>query len=47
MATLADLVFDCGHAASLDRFWQAVLDHYQIAPYDQAERDRLTEPDSG
>ena len=43
MATLADLVFDCRHAASLARFWQAVLDEYQIAAYDDAEIARLAD----
>ena len=41
MATLADLVFDCRHAASLARFWEALIDDYQIAPYDDVERTRL------
>ncbi len=41
MAQLADVVFDCRHPASLARFWAAALDGYQVAPYDQAELDRL------
>ena len=41
MALLADLVFGCSHPASLARFWQAVLDDYTIAPYDEAEIARL------
>ncbi len=41
MASLADIVFDCAHPASLARFWAAVLDDYAIAPYDDAELARL------
>lgn len=41
MAQLADIVIDCNHPASLARFWAAVLDDYEVAPYDQAELDRL------
>ena len=41
MAQLADIVFDCRHPAQLARFWVGVLDDYQIAPYDDAERVRL------
>ena len=41
MAELADIVFDCHHPASLARFWRAALDGYDIAPYDEAELDRL------
>ena len=41
MASLADIVIDCKHPASLARFWAAVLDDYEVAPYDQAELDRL------
>lgn len=41
MAQLADIVIDCTHPASLARFWAAVLDDYDVAPYDQAELDRL------
>lgn len=50
MASLADIVFDCAHPASLARFWAAVLDDYAVAPYDDAELARLaangiTDPD--
>jgi hypothetical protein len=41
MARLRDLVIDCSHPASLARFWAAALDGYDVAPYDQAELDRL------
>jgi hypothetical protein len=35
------VVFDCSHPASLARFWAAALDGYGVAPYDEAELDRL------
>lgn len=41
MARIRDLVFDCRHPASLARFWAAVLDGYDVAPYDDAELARL------
>jgi len=41
MARLRDVVFDCRHPASLARFWAAVLDDYEVAPYDAAELARL------
>lgn len=41
MARLSDVVFDCRHAASLARFWVAALDAYEVAPYDDAELERL------
>ena len=41
MASLADIVFDCAHPASLARFWAAVLDDYAVAPYDAEELARL------
>jgi len=41
MARIRDVVFDCRHPASLARFWAAALDGYAVAPYDEAERDRL------
>ena len=41
MARFADVVFDCAHPASLARFWAAVLDGYDVAPYDDAELARL------
>jgi hypothetical protein len=37
MASLADIVIDSAHPASLARFWAAVLNDYVIAPYDEAE----------
>lgn len=41
MARLHDVVFDCGHPASLARFWAAALDGYDVAPYDDEELERL------
>jgi len=41
MARIHDLVFDCGHPASLARFWASILDGYAVAPYDEAELERL------
>ena len=41
MARIKDVVFDCHHPASLARFWAAALDGYEIAPYDEAELERL------
>ncbi|MBI4943398.1 MAG: VOC family protein [Actinobacteria bacterium] len=43
MAELHDVVFDCGHPASLARFWAAALDGFDVAPYDEAELARLRE----
>jgi hypothetical protein len=41
MARIHDVVFDCAHPASLARFWAAALDGYEVAPYDDAELERL------
>jgi hypothetical protein len=41
VARLHDVVFDSRHPASIARFWAAVLDDYEIAPYDAAELARL------
>lgn len=41
MARLRDIVFDCGHPASLARFWAAAVDGHAVAPYDEAELERL------
>jgi len=41
MAALHDIVFDSHHPASLARFWAGVLDGYEVAPYDEAELERL------
>lgn len=43
MARLADLVLDATHPASLARFWAAAIDGAAIAPYDDAELERLAE----
>lgn len=40
---IKDVVVDCRHAASLARFWASILDGYAIAPYDEAELDRLAQ----
>ena len=41
MARLHDVVFDSRHPASIARFWAAVLDGYEVAPYDETELTRL------
>ena len=41
MAQLRDIVIGCSHPASLARFWAAALDGYAVAPYDEAEIERL------
>ena len=42
MARIHDVTFDSrSHPASIARFWAAALDDYEVAPYDQAELDRL------
>jgi hypothetical protein len=41
MARIHDVVFDSSHPAAIARFWAELLDGYQVAPYDQAELDRL------
>jgi hypothetical protein len=41
MAVIRDVVIDCAHPASLARHWAAVLDDYDVAPYDDAELERL------
>jgi hypothetical protein len=41
MASVRNIVVDSKHPASIARFWAAVLDDYNVAPYDQAELDRL------
>lgn len=41
MARIRDVVFDCRHPASLARFWASVLEGYAVAPYDEAELERL------
>jgi hypothetical protein len=43
MASIHDIVVDCRHPASLARFWAAVVDDYEIAPYDANELVRLRE----
>ncbi|MGQ0825939.1 MAG: VOC family protein [Actinomycetota bacterium] len=41
MARMHDVTFDCAHPASLARFWATALDEYALAPYDEAELERL------
>jgi len=41
MAKIRDIVFDARHPASAARFWAGALDDYEVAPYDDAELDRL------
>ncbi|MEX0682665.1 MAG: VOC family protein [Dehalococcoidia bacterium] len=41
MAKLGDIVVDCAKPAPLARFWAAVLDGYEIEPYDDEEIARL------
>ena len=41
MAELRDIVVDCGHPATIARFWAGVLEGYRVAPYDDAEIERL------
>jgi len=41
MAALREIVVDCADAPSLARFWAAVLDGYDVLPYDDAEIARL------
>lgn len=41
MAELHDVVFDARHPASIARFWAVALDGYEVAPYDDAELERL------
>ncbi len=41
MARLHDVVSDSRHPASAARFWAAALDDYEVAPYDEAELERL------
>lgn len=41
VASLRDVTFDSPHPASIARFWAAALDGYDVAPYDDAELERL------
>jgi len=41
VARIHDVVFDAHHPASLARFWARALDGYAVAPYDEAEVERL------
>ena len=41
VARLHDIVVDCRHPGTVARFWAAVLDGYEVAPYDDAEIERL------
>jgi hypothetical protein len=41
MAVIKDFVVDCRRPAALARFWAAALDGHTIAPYGEAELERL------
>jgi Glyoxalase-like domain len=41
VARIRDVTFDSPHPASIARFWAAALDGYDVAPYDDAELERL------
>lgn len=41
MARLKEIVFDCKRAAPLARFWAALLEDYEVRPYDDEEIARL------
>jgi hypothetical protein len=41
MARLHDITFDCHRPSALARFWAGALDGYSVAPYDDAEIERL------
>jgi hypothetical protein len=41
MARIDSITYDCRHAGTLARFWAAALDDYEVAPYDDAEIERL------
>ena len=41
MARIHDVGFDCRRPAALARFWAGVLCGYDVAPYDDAEIERL------
>ncbi|SDS69143.1 VOC family protein [Microlunatus soli] len=41
MARIKDVVVDCAHPATVARFWAAALDDHRVAPYDDAELERL------
>jgi hypothetical protein len=41
VARIRDVIFDSPRPARIARFWAAVLDGYDVAPYDDAELARL------
>lgn len=41
MVKLKEIVFDCKRAAPLARFWAALLEDYDVRPYDDEEIARL------
>jgi hypothetical protein len=41
VARIREVTFDSPHPASIARFWAAALDAYDVAPYDDAELERL------
>jgi catechol 2,3-dioxygenase-like lactoylglutathione lyase family enzyme len=41
MGKINEIVFDCDKPALLAQFWAALLEGYQVRPYDEAELARL------
>jgi hypothetical protein len=41
VARIREVTIDSPHPASIARFWAAALDGYDVAPYDDAELERL------
>ena len=41
MGRIREIVFDCEVPSALARFWAALLDGYDVRPYDRAEIERL------
>ncbi len=41
VARVVEIVFDCRQAPVVARFWAAVLNDYEVRPYDEAEIERL------
>ena len=41
MGIIREIVFDCVHPARLARFWEGLLDGFEVRPYDDEEIARL------
>jgi hypothetical protein len=41
MGRIKEIVFDCESPPALAHFWAALLDRYEVRPYDRAEIERL------